>query len=281
LIGAGAVYTSGRRDFATGLIRESDRSHRLRSVKNLRQLVAIIDRGMRRGWWSGIIAMGVFVGSVLTLVVKMIDEQEGIREMMESLLEDNVALEETFTDFFALLIAVLIFAYVALIVLKAGTLEIEGFNELIVATGKPRNAELLQRILTACFQAVIITVVSALMYATSVYATTESVDYAHNAMWAVIYHLPGVLAVIGLTALVVGVAPRLRHVVWIIPIYTWVISYYGPLLQVPEWMEKTSILYWGEMSEPHVIAWIVLCAIAFGGSLIGLTVAKRRDQVMS
>lgn len=281
LMGAGAVYISGHRDFNTGLIKESDRSRRLRSVGTLRKLTAVTDRGIRQGWWAGILAMALFVGSAVTLVVTMVDEQDGIREMMEAFLEDGVALEETFTEFFALLVAVLIFAYVAQIVLKAGTLEIKGFNELIVATGRPRNAELLQRILSASFQAVAVTVVSAWLYAASVLATTESVDYAQNAMWAVIYHLPGVLAVIGLTALVVGVEPRLRHVVWIIPIYTWVISYYGPLLQVPEWMEKTSILYWGEMSEPHVIAWIVQCAIALGGSLIGLTVANRRDQVMS
>ncbi|MDO5720632.1 MAG: hypothetical protein Q4P05_07845, partial [Actinomycetaceae bacterium] len=281
LIGAGAVYTSGRRDFATGLIKESDRSRRLRSVGTLRKLTALTDRGIRQGWWAGILAMALFVGSAVTLVVTMIDEQDGVREMMEAFLEDDIALEETFTEFFALLIVVLIFAYVAQTVLKAATSEIKGLNELIIATGKPRNADLVQRIMSASIQGLLVTVVSALLYAASVYGTTKSTDYATNALWAVIRHFPGVIAVIGLTALVVGVAPRLRHVVWIIPIYTWVISYYGPLLQVPEWIEKTSILYWGEMSETHVVAWMILIAIGIGGSLGGLTVAHRRDQVMS
>lgn len=281
VIGAGAVYISGRRDFATGVIKEWDRARRLRSVGTLRKLTAITDRGIRQGWWAGILAMALFVGSAVTLVVTMIDEQDGIRQMMEAFLEEDVALEETFTEVFALIIVVLIFAYVAQIVLKAATSEIKGLNELIVATGKRRNAILLQRIVNASNQGLLVTVISALLYALSVYGTTDSIAYATNAGWAVIYHVPGVIAVIGLTALIVGILPRWRHIVWIIPIYTWVVSYYGPLLQVPEWMDKTSILYWGEMSEPHVVAWIALIAIGIGGSFVGLTAANRRDQARS
>lgn len=277
----GAVWVAGRRDFATGLFEHSERSHQLRKVSNLRALITISDRGLRRGWWAGIIAMALFVGSAITLVTSMIDEQEGIRDLMEGMLEDNRALEETFTEFFALLIVVLIFVYIAQIIVKAGTSEVKGLNELIVATGRPRNAELRQRIVCAGIQAAVTTIVAGLVYAASVYGTTESSDYAGSAFWSVVYHFPGIIALVGLTALIVGSVPRWRHLVWLVPIYTWVISYYGPLLQVPEWVEKTSILYWGEMSETHLIAWIVLSAIGLGGILIGLTIANRRNQVMS
>src|SRR5690625_2047509 len=56
--------------------------------------------------------------------------------------------------------------------------------------------------------------------------------------------LPSVLFFIGLSALALGWAPKLGKVVYVYLKYSFMLNYFGGILDLPEWFSKTAIQSW-------------------------------------
>src|SRR5699024_8842022 len=115
-------------------------------------------------------------------------------------------------------------------------------------------------------------------------AVTGQGAYVWELTIAHVAHLPGVLVVIGIAALLFGVLPRVVSVVWVVPVYAMLVGLFGPILDLPGWMENLSPLSHiaqlplEDFTRAPVL---ILTGLAVLTVLLALPAFRRRDLVTS
>ncbi len=93
--------------------------------------------------------------------------------------------------------------------------------------------------------------------------------------------LPSVLFFTGLAALALGWAPKLGKVVYVYLAYSFLLNYFGGILDLPEWFSKTAIQSWipqMPMEEFDAPIFITITVISISLMVIGYLGYNRRDM---
>src|SRR5699024_11273624 len=92
--------------------------------------------------------------------------------------------------------------------------------------------------------------------------------------------LPAVFFLSGLAALTLGWAPRLRKVVYIYLVYSFMLTYFEGVLDLPNWFLKTAIQRW----IPHMpvdaydaFPFFIITVVSLVLIVVGYLAYRRRD----
>jgi ABC-2 type transport system permease protein len=104
--------------------------------------------------------------------------------------------------------------------------------------------------------------------------------YVWEVTLAHLAHTPSVLVLLGIAALLFGVAPRAIGVTWAVLGYAMIIAFFGPLMDLPQWMYNVSPLEHIGRAPLDPLTWppvLIIAAIAAGLAGLGLAAFRRRD----
>jgi ABC-2 type transport system permease protein len=97
---------------------------------------------------------------------------------------------------------------------------------------------------------------------------------------AALVQLPAVLVVVGLAAALIGLAPRLASLSWLVVVWALLAGIFGPLLNLPDWAVKLSPFGWVPRvpaEDVAVLPLVGLLVLAVALVTVGLVAFRQRD----
>lgn len=256
------------RDMGAGYLPERlGRAEAKSSLLSVRGLLVQISRGTIISWLVGYVIMGAVYGSIYGDMNTFLSSNELIEQMFR---QSGVSIEESFT---ATIMSVLILLVIILPVLLVNKLFAEEtklrFSQ-IFATKVTRG----QLFWTTIGLAIVTGMVGILLTTGGLGASAlASVDGEAQLTFidfiaAGFNFLPVILFFVGLAAVFLGWLPKWNKVVYVYLFYTFMLSYFGGILDLPEWFSKTAILNWIPTMPTESFDLTVFISISLIGCLL-------------
>lgn len=229
-------------------------------------------------WVVGMFVLGVSYGSVYG----DIDAFFQTSDLFELLLPgtEGFSLTDQFTTTLLAVMAMIGMIPVLLTVLKLKSEEQAHRTEHVLARAVSRREILGSYISIAILLAIVMQVVSVLGLWSAATAVMDEPFNLSLTLKGGLSYVPVMWIMVGLAALLIGLAPRLTGLIWIYLAYTFFIIYFGGLLQVPEWLGKLTPFGYvpdvplEKMGFPLTLALILVAFILTG---LGLKGYEKRD----
>lgn len=277
LVGA-AVAIVGRRDFGRGLIApHHGPADADRALAGAYGLAWRLHRARLAGWALGLVAYGALIGSVTQSIAAVIAHSAvGLRFLGSGHDFVDLYLAEIIN-----LMGIVAAVYGIQAMLTARTEEADGRVELLLSTPLTRLRWFASHLTFALGGSAIVVVAGGL--AAGISANLDGAPTSVGAVFAgSAAQIPAVWLMVAVTALLIGVVPRLSVLGWSIIAATFVISFFGPLLKLPRLVLDLSAfthlprLPGGSVDAVPLIVLGVLTLILLG---IALTGFRRRSIV--
>ena len=229
------------------------------------------------GWSAAMLAAGVAFGSFADA---MVVAAEGMPEAFLELFGDGDMLVAGYLGYMAVFMAYLVGVYAILSVQSLRSEETSGRAEPVLATPVSRVAWLASHLVVTTAGVIVVLAMAGL--GTGVGAAIVTGDVAH--VWeltaAHLNQVPAVLVVLGLAALLFGLAPKLIALSWITVGYALLVGTFGALMDVPDaafdlspFEHAATMPVEGFAPTPAV----VLAVLALIMGALGLAGFRRRD----
>lgn len=286
---AGAVivaWLATRRDLGTALLAGAGSSTRGLRIRTVAGWAARSSLGTIIGWTAAIVLIGSLFGTMAEGIVTTIATDPTTAEIMREFgyeVADPVA---AYFVFLALYVAILAMVCAVGLVLRWRAEEAAGSLAIELTTGIPRWRSLAARAGLAVVVSLAILAISGAVMGGIGQLLLDSGHPIDHALAAAIGEAPGVFAAVGLTTLIVAVAPRWSAVSWAIVALSGFLVVFGDFIDLPKWLVDASLLghapvadpgelpRWADLASP---ATAVLCAIGLGGIIAGAALVGRRD----
>jgi ABC-2 type transport system permease protein len=236
-----------------------------------------LQRASILGWSAAMLAAGVSFGSFADA---MLAAAEGMPEAFLELFGDGEMLVAGYLGYMAVFMAYLVGVYAILSLQHLRSEETSGRGEPVLATPVGRVAWLGSHLLVTTAGVVIVLVMAGI--GTGIGAAIVTGDAGHVWELAVAHlnQVPAVLVVLGLAALLFGLAPRLIALSWSTIGYALVVGTFGVLMDLPSAaFEVSPFEHLAAMPADAFAATpvVVLTAIALAMTAVGLWGFRRRD----
>ncbi|MBU9788858.1 ABC transporter permease [Lentilactobacillus sp. G22-6] len=230
----------------------------------------------------GIAVLGASYGSVFNSIGKLVNDSPVIKEVLGSngvqALEKNQVL--SFVGILGIIFTVLAVIGGAMVINHLYTEERRGYLQLVNTTPHSRYYLLATYVLYGVILAVVIlyvTLMTTMVVGNSTLAHSLPIRYYNRIFVAM---LPVLILFMSTLVCFIGILPKLRSVVWILLGGSFVISYFGRLIDLPNWAMKISPFYWFDKVPIHEInaepVWWLL-AVALVLIVIGFVGYRKRD----
>jgi ABC-2 type transport system permease protein len=275
LIGAVTGWIWLRRELHAALLRPRTRHTPRLRVRGVAGFVGRTSLGSTLAWTAAIAALtGFFVGMGGDVVASArAGRLEG------GLLEAQLGRGDptgAYLAYVGTIVGVLTAAYAVLHVLRYAASERTGTLELVRGTGRRPWAPLVAYAVTAAGAAGCLLVVAGVVAAGMAAAIFPDEGVATTAWHQVVGQWPGVAALAGLSATVIGVKPRWAALAWSMAGVSAILVLLGSLLHAPEWLVDLAAFGHVPMSGVDV-AQAILVGAAILGTLGGGWAVARRD----
>jgi len=274
-----AFRLNTRRDLEAGFVpARPGRSHASPFLSGPLGLVLRLERTTILGWTVGMFILGASYGSIFTDVEDFVHSSELYQQMLP-----HTAGASVLDQFVAMLLSVLsMLAAVPalLVILKLRAEERAHRMEHLLARAVTRQKIMGSFLGTALVVAVVMQLAGVVGLWASASAVVDDPFALGQALQGALVYLPAIWVLVGLAALLVGAAPKGANLAWFYLGYTFFVSYFGSLLQIPAWMSK--LTPWGYIPnvplEP-VRPWTAAAALVLAAALMALGLAgyRRRD----
>lgn len=276
LLALGAALAA-RRDFGAGLV--PPRAGRPDAVPWLANPLALAWRQQRASvlaWGVGVgvtaLACGTFVDSVGDMVADNPD--------VAAMLGDPADLTNGFVAVMALFLGLGAGGFAVASAQRARAEETAGRLEPVLATGVGRTWWLGGQLVVTLLGTVVLLVVSALGLWLGALSVGEDELGIGDYLTASFAYLPAVAVVAGVGVAAFGWRPGLAGLAWALLAYSFVVTMFGALLDLPSWASGASP-FWhvpqlpGTAVDPWPFVWLTLLAAAL--VVAGLVGFRRRD----
>lgn len=184
-----------------------------------------------------------------------------------------------YTTLLTVVIVALVATAVVQRVLNLAASEERGLSEAVLTCGVPRTRALIAALADAIGAGVVLLVVSGAVLATAM-ATQVSEDHAAGRAFVfTLTQLPGVVAAVGIAAMLVGAFPRRRSLAWAIIAWSFFARLFGGLIDMPKWAQDLSVL--GHVTDPwgttHWLPMAVQLGVGIACCAGGLIAYRVRD----
>lgn len=279
-----AFILEGHRDMGAGFIPEKvGRATAKKSLLSVPGLFFKLNQGIIFAWSISYLILGAAYGSIYGDMQSFLESNELISQMF---MLSGVSIEASFTSTIMMVMIMLVCALPIAIVNKIYTEESRMHLSQLYSTKVSRGHIYWTNIMIAIFSGIIGIFLSILgLGATAIAAmggnsTMDLMDF----MNAGFNYLPSILFLIGLSGVMLGYAPRLGKVIYVYLGYSFAINYFGGLLDLPEFIEKTAIHSWiprMPVAEFDAFIFLIITFISFVLMYVGYLGYKTRDMIES
>ncbi|HLR03536.1 MAG TPA: tetronasin resistance protein [Virgibacillus sp.] len=277
-----AFSLEGSRDMGAGYLPQREgRKNAKPSLLSVRGFLFRINKGVILAWLIAFAIMGAAYGSIYG---DMQTFMEGNDMMKEMFMQSGYSIEESATGTLMIIMIVLVSILPIVLVNKLFSEESRLHLSQIYAT-KVTRAKLYW---TSIGLAVLAGLVGILLASGGLGGTAVVVMSGSSTMdlfdflAAGFNLLPTVLFFTGLAALALGWAPKQGKIVYIYLAYSFLLTYFEGILDLPEWFSKTAIQSWMPnlpMDDFDLIIFMAIIAISIVLMLVGYIGYKRRDLI--
>ncbi|MBD7909290.1 ABC transporter permease [Sporosarcina gallistercoris] len=279
LLGWLAGVLQGSRDLGAGFLRS--KAGRTHASAYLTTPLGFVLRLQRTGiviWAVGMLLLGVSYGSVLGDLETFFDGNELLENMLAGNTNQSVA--EQFLPLLMLVMALIATIPGILAMHKlAGEEKVDRIDS-VLGRSVSRIRLLGAYVSVAVMNGVVMNSIAALgLWLASINVMEEPLSAA-LIFAASAVQIPAILVMIGLSSLLIGIAPKWNSLVWLYLVYSFVTLYLGSLLQFPEWATRISPFGWVPEWPIESMDWVaevslVMIAVVF--AVAGMVGYRKRD----
>ncbi|WP_017604705.1 ABC transporter permease [Nocardiopsis alkaliphila] len=275
-----AHVLAGRRDLGSGLVATrpgpvgAGRLLRGPTTLHLHQ-----QRGSIITWAIAVALFSFAFGTLATEIQGMLEANPDIGVILGGDVDDAVG------GFLAVITAYVVMAgatFGALSVLRVWSEENAGRAELVLSTAVGRAHWFGGVLVVATSATVFIVMVGGLGLGLGASVAIEDFEWVWRMVEASLAQLPGALGFVALTALVLGLLPRLTFLVWLWLAYSALTTMLGALLGFPDWAMNLSafeILAKPPMDEFEVGPYLLYLGAVLSAGAVSLVGFRNRDLV--
>ena len=277
-----AFVLEGARDMGAGYLPEREgRGNAKNSLLSVRGLFIKINKGTMISWLVAFVVMGAAYGSIYGDMQTFLESNDLMKQMFS---QSGFSIEESFTGTIMMVMICLVSILPIVIVNKLFSEESRSHLSQLYATKVTRS----QLFWTSIGLAIFTGVAGIILAAGSLGGTAIAVMGEASTMGIADFlaagfnFLPSILFVIGLAALALGWAPRLGKVVYIYLAYSFLLNYFGGILDLPEGFSKTAIQSWIPhlpMDDFEAATFITITVISIVLIVIGYIGYRQRDLI--
>lgn len=274
-----AFYLNAIRDLGSGFLpAKPGRRHASIFLQSPLGLMVRLQRTSLIAWGIGMFIIGASYGSIFGELESFFLENEMLAELLTPI--EGFSLTDQFITMLMSIMAMMS-TIPALMVM----------NKLIGEEKKNRTEHLLVRVVSR-------TRLMGSSYVMSIITSFVMISLSAIGLWsagnavmeeglefgtlygAAIVYLPAMWIMIGLAALLIGVAPKFTGLTWLYLIYSFIVVYLGGLLQFPEWLGNLSPF--GQtpnipVEDMDYMKVSILVVIAIVSAVVGFVGYNRRD----
>lgn len=275
---AAAFALSTKRDVGAGLrAARPGRAAASSALTSPLGLAIRLHRGSLIGWSLGMLLLGASYGSVIGEIEAFAKDNQLMRDMF-------AGTGASFTDsFLGTITAVLAMACGIMVILAVQRMRSEetaGRAEPVLATAVARARWAASHLVIALIGGAWILLMGALGLALSAAASTEDGSLVGELIVAALAYVPALWVVAGVSVALFGLLPRWTALGWIVVIYSFVVVYFGEILQFPDWLSNLSPF--GHVPQVTIedfnaVPLLILTALAAALIGAGLAGLRRRD----
>lgn len=283
----GVAYAcNAYRDVGLGLIpAKPGPAHAPKSLSSPFGLAMRLQRGLLIGWTVGLATMGIVVGFIAKEFQKLLTENEQVADVMKAL-GGGSNLNDVIIGSMMSLMALAIAGYALQALLRMRSEEVGGQLEPVLATSVGKWRWMLGHLSCTFIGILILSLALGLGSGISYILISDS---SWSELWSILgaaaVHIPAVLVVAGVTALLFGLLPKLAVAMsWSFFAICILMGQFGAILDLPQTLLNVSPFSHTPFVPATSIDWlplIILTSIAALLVFLGLTSFRRRDITTS
>jgi ABC-2 type transport system permease protein len=230
------------------------------------------------GWGVALVLTGAVFGSLADDVAGMVSANPRLLEAVGA--GSNNDLTDGFFAAAAQYLGLGVAAFAVASVLRAHTEEATGRTEVVLATAVDRRRYLGAGLAVTVAASALLLLVAGLGTGLAAAAVIGDGGLVASEAGTQLVRLPAVLVFAGLAVALLGVAPRAASLVWLPVTWAVIVTFFGPLLRLPDWALKLSPFGWLPRVPDEPVDWVpltVLTVVAAGLVVVGLAGFRRRD----
>lgn len=279
LVAAGAMYLNSVRDLGAGFIAEKPgRARGNWLLKAHSGLAFKLSKGSLIGWSICIFVLGASYGSVFGDIEAFISSSDVFAQIFYGVATSELA--AAFMSFVIVMMAVVLAIPVVSVVLKVKAEEKKNRMEHVISRNVSRSRVMLDYVIIAAIAApVMLFLLGIGLFSASAAVMDEAIPFGMMIRSVMVY-LPALWLLLGVAALLVGLVPKLTSLAWFYLGYSFIVAYLGQLLNMPDWMAKTTPLGYipaYPMEEIQILPLLALVGISVVLVAIGLVGYRKRD----
>ena len=278
-----AFWLSTQRDLGSGLL--GVRPGPSGSVRLRRQPLGLamrLQRGALIGWLAGLFVTGVVYGSIADSVDAMVADNPQMAEVITQ--ATGASLTDSYFATAVMMLALIAGGLAISSMMAPHTEERTGRADVVLAGPLSRQRWFASYLFVAVVQSVLAVAIAGLGVGVA-YAVVVSDPWQMVRMVGVaLVMTPAVLVLLGVTAAIYGIAPRVTPVAWAPLAVAAVVGFFGELLQLPQWARHLSPFeYLPMVPAEDLTLWapLLVTAVAVALMTAGLIGLRRRDIATS
>lgn len=279
----GLAFTlNNRRDLGAGLLQINGKKSGSRYLRGSISLLLWQEKGSLLIWVIGMAALGGSYGSIFNSFSKIANQTPVIQKVLGQSGIHHLQKQQLLGFIGVLGIIFSVLAVVAGVLMMNRLYHEEKSTLVQVELTKPLSKTRL--FATYSFGALLVATLLLFIALMTVMVTGNRVlnvplasKYFFQAFGA---FLPAVWLFITLSAFLVGAVPKIKSIVWAYLSLSFMLSYLGPLADLPKWFLKLSPFYWAKEVPQHDLAAgpvLILLVVAAGLLIAGFISYNKRD----
>ena len=272
-----AMVLAARREYLDGYLPDRGSSRRRWRVRGHMDLLGRLSWRNLIGWALASTALALLYGSVSGSIKDLLAPGSPTASWVGKMAVGSPV--EQFMSLMTVVTTLLVAVAAVRRVNGLAGLERAGLVEVELAAGVGRGRVLLSQVLYALIESIVLLLVSATVLAATT-ATQLTDDHAVGRSFVfTVSQLPGMVAVIGIAAALVGLAPRLTGLSWAAVTWSAFAQFFGGLVELKDWAKDLSVLghHLDVVGTPDWKPLAVQALVGLIGITIGLVAYTRRN----
>jgi ABC-2 type transport system permease protein len=273
-----AFALTARRDFGAGMVRpRPGPATASGALTRPLGLAFRLQRGAWIGWTVGLFFMGVAYGSVGKDVEDLVADNEALADILA---QAGGSLTDSFFATTTLVLALIGSAFAVQSALRLRSEETAGRAEPVLATAITRPAWAGSHLLIALGGVAVVLAAAGLGTGLSYGVSIDDLGQVPRLMGAALAHVPAAWVLVGVTAALIGVAPRAAMAGWGALGVCVLIGVLGDVLGLPEWVTGLSPfdhIPQAPSVDVSAAPLVILTGVSIALTALGLLAFRRRD----
>ena len=269
------------RELHGAYLRSAHRSTAHLHVGSIFSLAFRLGRYRLVSWSLGIVSMAAFVGSMAGSFVTLTKKNPNYEDLMTKM-SGGGDTSSQIVSIFSVLIGILLICESASAISSLADTEKRGILDAELASGASRRGVIVAQALTAMAESAILAALGAVALSVTVGLSLDW-ESGRDVAWQAFTQWPAAVCLIGVGCLFYAISRRLTAAAWALVGWSFVIAWFGGILNLPKWLLNMKLLGWSfsPTDSQHIPQALGLLAIGIAASALATIVYRRRDILTS